>query len=85
MKDVKIYTVNYCPYCKRAKKILEQQGVEFEDVDITYDEEQMRPKLAKMTGGRDSVPQIFVDGQSIGGCTDLEEIISSGKFEEVFM
>lgn len=83
MAKVEIYTTDYCPYCKRAKALLEKKGVEFEEIDITHDEQTMRAKLAEMTGGRSSVPQIFINGKSVGGSDDLVELNSSGELDKL--
>jgi len=83
MAKVEIYTTSYCPYCKRAKALLEKKGIEYEEIDITDDEPTWRPKLAQMTGGRSSVPQIFINGQSVGGSDDLVALNQSGKLDEL--
>lgn len=75
---VLIYTTQYCPYCVAAKKLLKSKKVEFEEIDVT-DDDRMREKLVQMTGGRVTVPQIFVDGRSIGGYDDLVELYRSGQ------
>jgi glutaredoxin 3 len=77
-KKVQVYVTQYCPYCHAAKRLLKSKGVEFEEIDVTDDDE-MREKLVKMTGGRETVPQIFVDGNSIGGYDDLVVYFNSGK------
>ena len=73
-----IYTADYCPYCKAAKKFLTTKSVTFQEVDVTHDDDQ-RQKLVQMTGGRETVPQIFVDGKPIGGYDDLVALYASGK------
>jgi len=83
MAKVEIYTTDYCPYCKKAKALLDKKGIEYEEIDISHDEPTMRAKLAQMTGGRSSVPQIFINGESIGGSDDLMELNSSGKLDEM--
>lgn len=83
MAKILTYTVDYCPYCKKAKALLREKGVEFEDVDITANEDEMREKLAKITGGRTTVPQIFINSVHIGGYTDLKELNDSGKLDEM--
>ena len=70
MKQVVIYTTAYCPYCEAAKRFLRSKKVKFTEVDVTNDEA-MREKLVRMTGGRETVPQVFVDGKLIGGYEDL--------------
>lgn len=83
MAKVVAYTVDYCPYCKKAKALLNAKGIEFEDIDITENEDEMRPKLGEMTGGKTTVPQIFINGKSIGGYTDLKALDDSGKLDEM--
>ena len=61
-----------------AKKLLESRKVSYEEIDVSGDDE-MRHKLVKMSGGRETVPQIFVDGKSIGGYDDLARLYASGK------
>lgn len=82
MTQVKIYTTNYCPYCKKAKVILDQKGVAYEEIDLT-DEANMRELLEEITGGQRTVPQIFINAKHIGGCTDLEALNSSGKLDKM--
>lgn len=81
MAKVEIYSWSHCPYCKRAKALLESKGVKYIDYDITGDEA-AREKMAKeRTGGRKSVPQIFIDGKHIGGCDDLHALDDQGKLD----
>jgi glutaredoxin 3 len=70
MAEIIIYTTNYCPYCVKAKQLLRKKGVEFEEIDLTNDDTG-RMQLVEKSGGRKTVPQIFVNGQHIGGCDDL--------------
>ncbi len=81
MADVKIYRTTYCPYCNMAKRLFQEMGVEFEEIDVTYDDE-TRHKLVERTGMR-TVPQIFIDDQSVGGYTDVKALKDSGKLEEL--
>jgi len=82
-KKIVIYTVDYCPYCKKAKALLNEKGLMFEDIDITQNEAVMRAKLGEMTGGKTTVPQIFIEGESIGGYTDLKALNESGRLDEI--
>ncbi|MFA5515253.1 MAG: glutaredoxin 3 [Desulfuromonadales bacterium] len=69
MRKVEIYTKSYCPYCRRAKELLELKGIDFIEHDITADpakEIEMRQRA-----GRQTVPEIFVDDELLGGCDDL--------------
>ena len=77
-KKVVIYTANYCPFCRSAKKFLQEKNISFEEIDVTDDAE-MRRRLVEMSGGRETVPQIFVDGRSIGGYQELVELYRCGS------
>lgn len=80
MAKVEIYTKMMCPYCMRAKKLLGDKKVAFEEYDITMG----GPKRAEMlqrAGGRSTVPQIFVDGALLGGCDDLVALERAGKLD----
>jgi len=85
MAKVVTYTVDYCPYCKKAKKLLAEKGVEFEDHDITDNETECRKQLGEMLNipGRVSVPQIIINGKHIGGFTELKGLEDSGKLDEL--
>jgi glutaredoxin 3 len=83
MAKVITYTVDYCPFCKKAKKLLNEKGIQFEDIDCTENEDQMRAKLSEMTGGNDTFPQIFINGKNIGGYTDLKLLEELGKLDEM--
>ena len=83
MAKVLTYTVDYCPYCKKAKALLTEKGVDFEDIDITANVDEMRGKLAEIANGRTTVPQIFINGVHVGGYTDLKALNDSGKLDEM--
>ena len=78
MAKVTIYTTEYCPYCIAAKRLLTSKRVKFEEIDVS-DNDELRDKLVQMSGGRETVPQIFVDGKCIGGYDELVEYYKSGK------
>jgi glutaredoxin 3 len=80
MKDVTIYTTNYCPYCRQAEKFLEGKGVAFKNVDVT-DDQAMRDKLVELSGGRRTVPQIFIGELAIGGYSDMMALHTKGELE----
>lgn len=65
-----------------AESLLDAKNVEFEKIDVTGDTD-MRAELVERTGGRRTVPQIFIDGESIGGFTELRALITSGRFDEM--
>lgn len=80
MAKVEIYTKFLCPFCTRAKKLLEAKGAAFEEYDISMG----GPKRAEMierSGGRTTVPQIFIDGRHIGGSDDLAALDRAGGLE----
>ena len=83
MAKVVAYTVDYCPYCKKAKALFNQKGIDFEDIDITDNEDEMREKLEKIANGRNTVPQIFINDVSIGGYTDLKALNDSGELDKL--
>ncbi len=70
MATVEIYTQPGCPYCTRALSLLSSKGVEFREIDAPHGTEERRV-AAERSGGRTSVPQIFIDGRHVGGCDDL--------------
>lgn len=80
MKLVKVYTTTYCGYCVRAKDLLKRKGVDFQELDVTNDDE-MRAKLVEMSGGQRTVPQIFIGDTHVGGYTDLARLDSEGKLD----
>lgn len=73
MAKVEIYTWATCPFCRRAKALLDRKGVEYTEYAIDGDEA-AREKMAERAGGKRSVPQIFIDDNHIGGCDDLHEL-----------
>jgi glutaredoxin 3 len=75
--DVKIYTTLVCPYCVAAKRLLAARGIPYEEIDVTGDQE-ARARLVERTGRR-TVPQIFIDGNPIGGYEELAAMDREGK------
>ena len=82
MAKVEIYYWTTCPYCTRARQLLDEKGVEYTGYDITGDED-ARAKMVARTGGPKSVPQIFIDDQHIGGCDDLYALDEKGGLDEL--
>lgn len=80
MPKVEIYSSMLCPYCYRAKKLLEHKGVGFEEFDVFMNPSQ-RQEMIERAGGRTSVPQIFIDGQHVGGCEELYALDRKGELE----
>jgi glutaredoxin 3 len=80
MAQVEIYTKFGCPYCARAKSLLGSKGVEFEEYEINSVPGKREEMLSRANGGT-TVPQIFIDGQHVGGSDDLAELERSGKLD----
>ena len=78
--NVEIYTWTYCPYCIRAKRLLDTKGVEYIDYCIDGDED-ARDEMRQRANGRSSLPQIFIDDRHIGGCDDLYALERKGELE----
>ena len=79
MQAVKMYSTQVCPYCQHAKALLRQRGVEaIEDIRVDLDPAQ-RAKMLELTGGRRTVPQIFIGDTYVGGCDDLVELDQRGE------
>ncbi|NCO58349.1 MAG: glutaredoxin 3 [Nitrospirae bacterium CG18_big_fil_WC_8_21_14_2_50_70_55] len=82
MSTVEIYTTRTCPYCRRAKALLEKKGVAYREIDVS-DDEPLRAAMVERAGGRRTVPQIFIDGQSIGGSDDLATLEREGRLDRL--
>jgi glutaredoxin 3 len=80
MAEVEMYTTMFCPYCSRARALLQKKGVAFVEVDIA-EEPGRRAEMIQRAGGRMTVPQIFIDGEHIGGCDDLVALDRAGKLD----
>lgn len=80
MAKVEIYYWTTCPYCTKARGLLDSKGVEYIGYDITGGS---RDEMVARTGGPKSVPQIFIDDKHIGGCDDLHALDASGKLDEM--
>ena len=77
MKKVTVYTTNWCPYCRQAERFLTEKGVAFQNIDVTEDDE-LRAKLVELSGGRKTVPQIFIGDEPIGGYSDMMTLHRAG-------
>ncbi|HEU5481597.1 MAG TPA: glutaredoxin 3 [Sphingomicrobium sp.] len=82
MALVEIYTKTFCGYCWRARDLFEAKGVEFQEYVIDGGGPK-REEMIQRTNGRTTVPQIFIDGRHIGGCTDLLALEHDGKLGEL--
>jgi glutaredoxin 3 len=80
MPKIEIYTKAFCPYCSRAKALLETKGMAFDEYDISLG----GPKRAEMLArapGHHTVPQIFIEGRHIGGCDDMFALDRAGRLD----
>ena len=80
MPDVEIYTQPYCPYCARALKLLTAKGVAYRQIDAPQGSAERRTAMQR-SGGKTSVPQIFIDGRHIGGCDDILALNAKGGLD----
>ena len=80
MAEVEIYTTMWCPYCSRAKALLGRKGVAFTEFDLD-EEPALRREMMQRAGGRTSVPQIFINGEHIGGSDDMAALDRAGKLD----
>lgn len=80
MAKVEIYTKFTCPFCYRAKALLKSKGSEFEEFEISMDAKK-RDEMIKRSGGRSTVPQVFINGDHIGGSDDLAALDNAGKLD----
>jgi glutaredoxin 3 len=80
MAEVELYTTIFCPYCARARALLERKGVAYTDIDI-LEEPVRRSEMIRRAGGRTTVPQIFINGEHIGGSDDLVALDRAGELD----
>lgn len=80
MLEIVIYSKDYCPYCVKAKNLLKQKGQTFREIDITHDEK-LQQEVVTRSGGRRTVPQIFIGDTHVGGFDDLAALDKAGKLD----
>ncbi len=81
MKKIIIYSKDVCPYCVKAKNLLQRKGAVYEEIKITTDEQ--KQEMIKKANGRMTVPQIFIGDFHVGGCDDLYALESEGKLDKI--
>ncbi len=81
MAKVKIYTTKICPYCVRAKQLLERKEINYQEILVDV-EPALREEMIRLSGRR-TVPQIFINEQSIGGCDDLYALERTGELDKL--
>ena len=77
--QVEMYTTDWCPYCARARALLESKGVAFTEIDVEAVAGARSEMLAR--GGGDTVPQIFIGGTAVGGCDELHALDATGRLD----
>lgn len=80
MAKVEIYTSPFCGYCFRAKGLLDKKNVAFEEIDVMMDGQKKAEMVQRANGGR-TVPQIFINGEHVGGCDELYALDAAGKLD----
>jgi glutaredoxin 3 len=82
MKKIEIYTTNHCPFCVKAKSLLNKKKIKFSEIDVSIDET-LREKMSAMANGARSVPQIFVDNIHIGDCDKIHKLDQEKKLDKL--
>lgn len=80
MPKIVMYSSNYCPFCIRAKQLLESKGLTFEEI-IVDGQPQLRADMTRLAAGRTSVPQIWIGQTYVGGCDELLTLERSGQLD----
>ena len=83
MANVVMYAKTTCPYCHRARALLDEKGVQNLELILIDRDPPRRPEMIERAGGRTTVPQIFIDGQHVGGCDDLMALERAGKLDSL--
>jgi len=82
MPSITIYTKSWCPYCAAAKKLLDEKGAAFTEIDIEKTPE-ARAEMIQKAAGRTTVPQIFIGEKHVGGCDDLYALDDRGQLQSL--
>lgn len=82
MAKIEVYSTTYCPYCVRAKALLDAKDLDYQEIDVTGKDE-ARIALVEKSGGRKTVPQIFINDKPIGGYDDLRALEESGELDHL--
>ena len=82
MKKITIYTTPYCPFCIRAKQLLKNKNIEFQEIDLSEEPDKF-DEMSKKSNGARTVPQIFVDDTHIGDCDYIHELDNKGVLDKI--
>ncbi len=80
MPEIDVYVQDWCPYCSRVVNLLQAKGVEFREINAPHGSPE-RTEAVRRSGGRTTVPQIFIGGTHVGGCDDLIALDRAGKLD----
>lgn len=81
-RTVEIYTKTFCPYCWRAKHLLDSKGIKYREISVDFGGE-TRAQMIQRANGRTTVPQVFIGDHHVGGCDDLVALEREGKLDEL--
>ena len=84
MSKIEIYTWQYCPFCIKAKSLLNKKNIQFTEYKIDGDEA-AREEMSLRASGRRSLPQIFINDEGIGGCDDLYALEEENKLNDLLI
>ena len=82
MKKIEVYTTNYCPFCVKAKSLLNKKNIKFVEIDVS-DDTALREKMSTLANGARSVPQIFADDVHIGDCDKIHKLDQEKKLDKL--
>jgi glutaredoxin 3 len=80
MAQIEVYTKAFCPYCTRAKMLLDAKGADFREIDVTMDRAGFEA-MVERANGRRTVPQVFIGGKHVGGSDDLAALDAKGELD----
>lgn len=82
MKEIIIYTKSICPYCVKAKALLDRKALKYKEISVENNDA-LREELVIKSGGRKTVPQIFIGNYHVGGCDDLYALEQAGTLDNL--
>lgn len=77
---IEIYTSPFCPFCHRAKRLLDEKGVQYDEIDV-FSDPTLKKAMIERADGRRTVPQIFIANEGIGGCDELYALEGEGRLD----
>ncbi|MEQ5777021.1 MULTISPECIES: glutaredoxin 3 [unclassified Thalassospira] len=82
MAKIEVYATDWCPYCKRARKLLDEKNADYDVIDVMMEPRRKREMMDR-AGGKTSVPQIFINDEHIGGCDELMALNAKGGLDKM--